>query len=260
MTLLAGKVAFITGAASGIGEAAARRFVREGAKVVVADLKREDGERVARELHESGEADFVECDVSDSGSVSAALEAAIWHFGRLDIVFANAGIAGVWAPIEELTLDEWQRTIHTNLDGAFLTVHHAVPHLRKSGGGSVIITSSFSGNRVFAQPGAAAYSTSKAAQVALMKMAALELARYSIRVNAICPGSIPTHIGEHLTSRHTERIPLPAAPEGEGVPTLHGGIGTPADVADTCLFLASDLSRHVTGVEIYVDGGESLLR
>lgn len=261
MGMLDGKVAFVTGAASGIGEATALRFAQEGATLVLADVKQDDAERVRQALARDGHAaSVVRCDVSDSASVERAFADAVAAFGRVDVVFANAGIAGVWAPIEDLRPDEWDRTMGTNLRGVYLTVHHAIPHLRAAGGGSVIITSSFSGNRVFAQPGAAAYSTSKAGQVAFMKMAALELARYGIRVNAVCPGTIPTKIGENLKSRHTDEIPLPAAPEGEGVPILHGGIGQPVDVADTCLFLASDLSRHVSGVEIYVDGGASLLR
>jgi NAD(P)-dependent dehydrogenase (short-subunit alcohol dehydrogenase family) len=256
--MLDGKIALVTGAASGIGEATARRFAREGATLVLVDLKRDEGERVLHDLERDGTAAiFVECNVSDSDSVERAFAAAVEKFGRVDIVFANAGIGGVWAPIEELLPHEWDRTIETNLRGTFLTVHHAIPHMKASGG-SVIITSSFSGNRVFAQPGAAAYSTSKAAQVAFMKMAALELARYGIRVNAVCPGGIRTHIGESVKSRHTETIPLPT-PDDKQKPVLHGGTGEPADVADTCLFLASDLSRHVTGVEIYVDGGDSLL-
>lgn len=261
MGMLDGKIGFLTGAASGIGEATARRFAEEGAKLVLADVKMEDAERVRADLVGDGHAAIAtHCDITDATSVERAFAAAVKQLGRVDVVFANAGIAGVWAPIEDLQPDEWDRTLGTNLRGVYLTVHHAIPHLRAAGGGSVIITSSFSGNRVFAQPGAAAYSTSKAGQIGFMKIAALELARFGIRVNAVCPGTIPTNIGEKLTSRGTDQIPLPAAPEGEGVPVIHGGIGQPVDVADTCLFLASDLSRHVSGVEIYVDGGESLLR
>lgn len=261
MAMLAGKVAFITGAASGIGESTARRFAQEGAKIVLADLKAEDLQRVQRDIEASGgQATSVICDVTDAASVKSALAAAIERFGHLDVVFANAGIAGVWAPLEDLQPEEWDRTIETNLRGVFLTLHFAIPHLKISGGGSVIITSSISGNRTYAQAGAAAYSTSKAGQVALMKMAALELARYGIRVNAVCPGTIPTNIGQNLESRNTERVELPEIRQGEGNPALHGGIGRPRDVADSCLFLASDLSMHVSGVEIYVDGGESLLR
>lgn len=261
MGMLDDRVCFITGAASGIGESTARRFAREGAKVVLADLKEDGLERVRRDIGGSGGgATSLVCDVSDARSVQHALAAAMERWGRLDVVFANAGIAGVWAPLEDLQPEEWDRTIGTNLRGVFLTLHFAVPHLKATGGGSVIITSSISGNRTYAQPGAAAYSTSKAAQVALMKMAALELGRYGIRVNAVCPGTIPTNIGQNMETRNTQEVGLPEIPEGEGNPALHGGIGQPRDVADACLFLASDLSLHISGVEIYVDGGESLLR
>jgi NAD(P)-dependent dehydrogenase (short-subunit alcohol dehydrogenase family) len=258
--MLDGKVAYITGAASGIGESTARRFASEGARIALVDLQAEDLERVRRDIETGGgEVIALTCDVRDAGSVQSTLSAAKDRWGRLDVVFANAGIAGVWAPIEELRPEEWDRTIETNLRGAFLTLHFAIPHL-KARGGSVIITSSISGNRTYAQAGAAAYSTSKAAQVAFMKMAALELGRYNIRVNAVCPGTIPTHIGENMAVRRAEEVSLPEIHEGAGNPTLHGGIGEPLDVADACLFLASELSRHVSGVELYVDGGSSLLR
>ncbi len=261
MAMLDGKVAFITGAASGIGESTARRFAQEGARVVLADLNTENLQRVQRDIESlGGQAASVGCNVTDATSVQEAFAVATERWGRLDVVFANAGIAGVWAPLEDLQPEEWDRTLQTNLRGVFLTLHFAIPHLRATGGGSVIITSSISGNRTYAQAGAAAYSTSKAGQVALMKMAALELARYNIRVNAVCPGTIPTNIGENMETRNTQEVGLPEIREGEGNPALHGGIGQPRDVANTCLFLACDLSLHVSGVEIYVDGGESLLR
>lgn len=260
MGLLDGKVAFITGGASGIGEGAAKRFAREGAKVGLADMQTDEGERVKTEIEkDGGEALFVACDVSDPASVQQAIERTVRQFGKLDIVFANAGINGVWTPIEELQPDEWDKTLNINLKGTYLTTHFAVPHLKKAGGGSIIITSSVNGNRTFSNPGASAYSTSKAGQVAFMKMAALELGRQNIRVNAVCPGAIHTNIDERTEPRHTEQIGIKVEfPEGS--PALHEGQGEPIDVADTCLFLASDLSRHVSGVDIYVDGGASLLR
>ena len=260
MGLLDGKVAFITGGASGIGEGAAKRFAREGAKIGLADLQTDEGERVKTEIEkDGGEALFVACDVSDPASVEQAITQTVDKFGRLDIVFANAGINGVWTPIEELHPDEWDKTLNINLKGTYLTTHFAVPHLKKAGGGSIIITSSVNGNRTFSNPGASAYSTSKAGQVAFMKMAALELGRQNIRVNAVCPGAIHTNIDERTEPRHTDQIGIKVEMP-EGSPALHEGQGEPIDVADTCLFLASDLSRHVSGVDIYVDGGASLLR
>ena len=143
------------------------------------------------------------CDVSDPASVQAAIEQTVQKFGRLDIVFANAGINGVWTPIEELSPEEWDKTLDINLKGTFLTAHFAIPHLKKAGGGSILITSSVNGNRTFSNPGASAYSSSKAGQVAFMKMAALELGRHNIRVNAVCPGAIQTNIERaHRTAGH----------------------------------------------------------
>jgi NAD(P)-dependent dehydrogenase (short-subunit alcohol dehydrogenase family) len=260
MKLLEGKVAFITGGSKGIGEGAALRFAQEGASVVLADLDAEAGERVRGQIErEGGIALFLECDVSDEHDVENAIQSAVSRFGRLDIVFANAGINGVWAPIDELEPAEWDRTIANNLRSTFLTVHYAVPHLKKAGGGSILITSSVNGNRTFASAGAHAYSTSKAGQVAFMKMVALELGQHNIRCNAVCPGKIETHIEESTEKRHTEALGLDIEfPKGN--PAIDGGQGDIFEVADACLFLASDLSRHVSGVELYVDGGASLLR
>lgn len=260
MGMLDGKVAFIMGGASGIGAGAARRFAQEGARVMLADLQEDEGEKLRDEIAaKGGQAAYVACDVSDADSVSNAITQTVEQFGRLDIVFANAGINGVWAPVEEITPEEWDKTLDINLKGTFLTVHFAVPHLRDAGGGSILITSSVNGTRTFSNPGASAYSSSKAAQVAFMKMMALELGRDNIRCNAICPGAIDTNIDQRTEQRNTEdigiEIELP-----KGSPALNEGQGEPIDVADTCLFLASDLSRDVSGVELFVDGGASLLR
>ncbi len=260
MSMLDGRVAFITGGASGIGEGTARRFAQEGARVALADMQPEEGERVRAQIEtDGGQAMFVECDVSDAAAVQRAIDATVERFGKLDIVFANAGINGVWSPVEELTPEEWDRTLDINLKGTYLTVHFAVPHLKRNGGGSIIITSSVNGTRTFSSPGASAYSSSKAAQVAFMKMIALELGRHDIRCNAICPGAIKTNIQQRTEHRNTEQlgleVELPA-----GSPAIDEGQGDIYEVADTCLFLASDLGRHVSGVEIFVDGGASLLR
>ncbi len=260
MGMLDTKVAFITGAASGIGAGTARRFAEEGAQVALADVQAEAGERLRSELVGLGhQAIYVDCDVSSPAAVQQAIDTTVAHWGRLDIVFANAGINGVWTPIEELQPDEWDRTLDINLKGTYLTVHYAVPYLKQAGGGSIIITSSVNGTRTFSTPGASAYSTSKAGQVAFMKMIALELGRHHIRCNAICPGAIETNIAQRTEQRHTEAIgivvELPA-----GSPALNAGQGEVVDVADTCVFLASDLGRHVSGVEMFVDGAASLLR
>lgn len=260
MGMLDNRVAFVTGAASGIGAATAKRFAKEGARVALADVMAEEAERVRSEIEAEGQqAIYVECDVSDPDAVKRAIDTTVEQFGKLDIVFANAGINGVWAPIEELQPDEWDRTLDINLKGTYLTVHFAVPHLKQNGGGSIIITSSVNGTRTFSNPGASAYSASKAAQVAFMKMIALELGRHDIRCNAVCPGFIETNIQQRTEQRNVEKIGIEfELPEGS--PAVDEGKGDPFEVADTCLFLASDLGRHVSGVEVYVDGGASLLR
>jgi NAD(P)-dependent dehydrogenase (short-subunit alcohol dehydrogenase family) len=260
MGMLDNKVAFITGGASGIGAGTARRFAEEGARVVLADVQAEEGERLRDEIKSKGQqAIYVSCDVSDPDSVKQAIDTAVQEFGRLDIVFANAGINGVWTPVDELQPDEWDRTIDINLKGTYLTVHFAVPHLKQAGAGSIIITSSVNGTRTFSNPGASAYSTSKAGQIAFMKMVALELGRHNIRCNAICPGFIETNIQQRTEQRNTEKIGIEIElPQGS--PAVDEGKGDVFEVADTCLFLASDLGRHVSGVEIFVDGGASLLR
>lgn len=259
MTMLENKVALVTGAASGIGKGTAIRFASQGARVVLADVQAEEGEAVRDEIKRAGgSATFALCDVSQPAQVESAVRTAIDVYGSLDTVFANAGINGVWAPIEELLPEEWDKTQSINLKGTYLTVHYAIPHLRAAGGGSIIITSSVNGNRTFSNAGASAYSTSKAGQIAFMKMAALELARYNIRVNAVCPGYIRTNIGERTYARHTDSVRVKVEfPEGR--PFINGGAGNPEDVADVCVFLASQQSRHVTGQEIFVDGGASLL-
>ena len=259
MGMLDGKVAFVTGGASGIGRGTALRFAREGAKLALADMQAEELEQARAEIAETG-ADAVAftVDVSDPAAVEGAINQTVEHFGHLDIVFANAGINGVMAPLEELEPDEWDRTLAVNLKGTFLTVKYAVPHLKQNKGGSIIITSSVNGTRTFSNPGASAYSSSKAGQIAFMKMAALELGRHGIRVNAVCPGAIETHIDDRTEKRDTDSIGIKVETP-LGSPALHEGWGEAADVADTCLFLASDLSRHVSGVDIYVDGGASLL-
>lgn len=260
MGMLDKKVAFVTGAASGIGKGTALRFAQEGAAVGLADMQDEEGQKVVAEIEaQGGRALYVNTDVANAASVERAVKETVSRFGRLDIVFANAGINGVWAPIEELQPEEWDKTLDINLKGTYLTVHYAIPHLRAAGGGSIIITSSVNGNRTFSTAGASAYSSSKAGQVAFMKMAALELGRYNIRVNAVCPGAIHTNIDQRTEKRDTEEVEVKVEfPEGR--PFLNEGQGEPIDVADTCLFLAADLSRHVSGVDIYVDGGASLLR
>ena len=257
---LAGKVALITGSGSGIGKAAAQLLGKEGAKI--AALGHTEGEvdrTVASIQGNGGEAMTLIADISQPDLMQQAIQQIADKWGRLDIVFANAGINGVWAPIEELTPEEWDKTINVNLKGTFLTVKYAVPYLKKQGG-SVIITSSVNGTRIFSNTGATAYSCSKAAQVALTKMVALELAEHRIRVNVICPGAIETKIDENTERRNLDKIKEPVEfPEGE-IPLTDGEPGTSQQVAQLVLFLASDASSHISGTEIWIDGAQSLLQ
>jgi len=260
MGMLENNVAFITGAASGIGAATARRFAQEGATVVLADVLTAQGERVCAELVAAGgQAVYVDCDVRDPHTVQRAIDTTVERLGKLSIVVANAGINGVLAPIDQLHPDEWNQTLVTNLTGTYLTVYFAVPYLKRNDGGSIIMISSVNGTRTFSNPGTHAYSAAKAGQVALMKTLALELGRHNIRCNAICPGYIRTSIQQRTEERHTDTLGMEVVlPHGH--PAVNGGIGNPSDVADMCVFLASDLSHHVSGVAMYVDGGASLLR
>lgn len=191
---LAGKVALVTGAGSGIGKAAAILMAKEGAKVGALGHKRDETKETVDEINrQGGEAIPLTADISQADQMEAATRQLADRFGRLDVVFANAGINGVWAPLEELNPEDWDKTLDTNLKGTFLTVKYAVPYLKKQGG-SIIVTSSVNGTRIFSNTGATAYSSSKAGQVAMTKMIALELAKHKIRANVICPGAIRTNI------------------------------------------------------------------
>lgn len=257
---LAGKVAVVTGASSGIGAASAMQLAKAGASVALLDLKEEKAEKIKREIEALGsKAMIVDVDLSDPKRVESGINQVMAEFGRLDIVFANAGINGVVTPIEDFDPEEWDHTLTTNLKSTFLTVKYSIPHLKEKGG-SIIITSSINGNRKFSGTGMSAYSSSKAGQMAFGKMAALELASYKIRVNIICPGAIETNIGAntHPQQDKLQKVKIPVQyPEGSH--PLEGAPGQPEQVADLIHFLASDASSHITGSEIYIDGAETLL-
>jgi NAD(P)-dependent dehydrogenase (short-subunit alcohol dehydrogenase family) len=257
---LQSKVAIITGASSGIGRAAAVRLAREGAKVGVLARSEDKLDDLVDEISQIGsEAVALDADVSSYDEVQRAVEHVVDKWGRLDIVFANAGTNGVWAPIDELKPQDWRTTIDVNLSGTFYTIKSCFPALSKRGG-SVIVTSSVNGTRMFSNSGASAYATSKAGQVALTQMLALELARHRIRVNVICPGMIDTPIHEKTTRRDLDEAQEPVEfPEGM-IPLTDGKAGTPEQVAELVLFLASDRASHITGTPIWIDGAQSLLQ
>ncbi len=256
---LQGRVALITGAASGIGKAAAQLMAQEGARVGLLDVHSERLEGAAREIKTAGgQAMTLMANVSQPHQMESAVQHLIETWRQLDIVFANAGINGVWAPIDELEPEDWDRTRDINLTGVFLTCKYTVPHLRLRGGGAIIMTASVQGTRQFTVPGSTAYACSKAAVVAMAKKLALELARDRIRVNVICPGATATHLGETTVMRHIEKIRLPVE-YPEGTVLLTGGKpATPEQIAPLVLFLASDDAGLISGTEVWIDGASSL--
>jgi NAD(P)-dependent dehydrogenase (short-subunit alcohol dehydrogenase family) len=249
MGRLDGKVAVITGAASGIGRASAIRFASEGAAVVVTDLNAQGGEETVTECKRSGgRAVFHRVDVTSEADVKAAVDRAVSDFGKLDTIFNNAGLAGAIGKIEETTAENWDRTFSILLRAVFLGMKYAVPAMRKAGGGSIISTASIAGLRGGAGPHA--YSAAKAGVVNLTRSVALEVGKDRIRVNCICPGGINTPLisnnvpgGFEVASQFLKNIqPIPRA-------------GLPEDIAAMAAFLASDDAEWITGTAMVVDGG-----
>jgi NAD(P)-dependent dehydrogenase (short-subunit alcohol dehydrogenase family) len=255
---LDGSVALVTGANSGIGHASAMLLAREGARIGALGRSDDELERTVAEIEAAGgEATALVADVSDPDAMRRAVDALAERWGRLDIVVANAGVNGVWAPIDELEPEEWDTTLAINLRGTFLTFKYAVPHL-KVRGGSVIVVSSIQGTRLFSSPGTTAYACSKGAQIVLMKKMALELAPHGIRVNAVCPGATDTDIDDKTERRNLDSITPPVEfPEGK-LPLMDRSMSA-EEVARVIVFLASGDSGVVTGTEIWVDAGTTLL-
>jgi NAD(P)-dependent dehydrogenase (short-subunit alcohol dehydrogenase family) len=252
------KVAIVTGAGSGIGKATALAYAAEGAKVVVVSRTDKEIKQTADEIVKAGGvAVALTGDVSKPEDVEKFVTDTVAKFGRLDIVFANAGINGVWAPIEEITVDEWDKTIDINLKGTFLTIKYAVPHLKKQGG-SITIVASVNGTRIFSNTGATAYSASKAAQVAMTQMLAVELGQFNVRVNAICPGAVDTQIDDNTERRNLDKVKIKVN-FARPIP-LHNKPATSQQVADLSVFLASDAASHITGTPVWIDGAQSLLQ
>jgi len=249
MGRLEGKVAIVTGAASGIGEATAVLFAQEGASVVAADRDESKGEQIVQRIRDSGgEAMFVPTDVSKPEQVQAMIGAAVDSYGRLDVIFNNAGIEGEMnEPTAECTLDNWHRVIEINLTGVFLGMKYAIPEMLKTGGGSIINTASVAGLVGFA--GIPAYCASKGGVIQLTKCAAMEYATENIRVNVICPGVIWTPMVERATGGTAEGEAAFKALEPVG------RFGTAEEIAKMALFLACDDSTFCTGAPFIVDGG-----
>jgi NAD(P)-dependent dehydrogenase (short-subunit alcohol dehydrogenase family) len=238
-----GKVAVVTGGASGIGEATVRAFAREGASVVVADFA-DNGAALVEELIAGGaQALFVKIDVADSAAVQAMIAATVDAFGRLDILFANAGIAAD-DPITELDEERWNRTVGVNLGGVYLCDKYAIAQMVRQGGGAIVNCGSIHSH--VGRAGVTAYAAAKGGVKLLTQSLAIDYAAHGIRVNAVCPGYIETAL-------------LHAASEDDraGLAALHpmGRLGRAEEVAEAVLFLASDAASFITGTSLLVDGG-----
>lgn len=259
-SMFGGRVALVTGAGSGIGKACALHLAQSGAQVACLSRTESQLEEVVNQIKSiGGQGMVVLADVSQPDQMKNAVQRIEEQWGRLDIVVANAGINGVWASLEDISPEDWDHTLAVNLKGTFLTVKYALPLLKRQGG-AIVVVSSVNGNSVFRNTGATAYSCSKAGQVAFTKMAAVELAPHKIRINVVCPGWFKTEIGENWTPRNLDKIRWPMN-YPQGFIPLTGK--QPADIeqaAPLISFLASDKAAHITGTEIYLDGGESLVQ
>ncbi|MCJ2186286.1 SDR family NAD(P)-dependent oxidoreductase [Novosphingobium beihaiensis] len=239
------KVAFVTGAASGIGRATAEAFVKAGYAVALADRDPVAGARAQSDLEAFGACRFIACDVTDDASVAAAVGAALSGFGGLDAAFNAAGIDGEHGKrTAECTLENWNRVLSVDLTGTFHCMRHQIPAMLESGGGAVVNCASVAG--LVGAATFAAYTAAKHGVVGLTKTAALEYARAGITVNAICPGTINTQMNQNLPQDLLKGL-LDASPMGR--------LGEPSEIAATALFLCSEGGRFLNGQAIAVDGG-----
>ncbi|MBX3743629.1 MAG: SDR family oxidoreductase [Akkermansiaceae bacterium] len=258
---LNGSRILVTGAGSGIGRAAVELLAKEGADVALLGRTENELTNVFDSIRGGGgDHLLITADISVEEDMRRAAGMIGERWGCLSGVVANAGINGVWAPLAEIGLEEWNKTLAINLGGTFLTVRETLPLLRKGGGGSVVVVASINGTRIFSNSGATAYACSKAAQVAFSRMLALECAKDRIRFNTVCPGAIETNIDDSTERRDLDGLHLSVEfPYGD-VPLTGGAPGTADQVARAIWFLLSGASDHISGTEIYVDGVQSLLQ
>lgn len=246
-----GKVAFVTGATSGIGRATALAFAKAGAAVTVADVSEEGNLQTARLIEEAGGSVLaVRCDVSKSEDVKAALDRTIETFGKLDFAFNNAGIEQPVAPVSEIEDEDFDRLVAINLRGMFLCLKHQVPLLLRNGGGAIVNTSSGAGVKGIA--GQAAYAATKHAVIGMTKSAALDYAKDGIRINAVCPGIIDTPMMQRFTGGTPEGLARVIAQEPVG------RMGKSEEIAAAVLYLCSDMAAFVIGHAMVVDGGQTV--
>ena len=248
---LAGRVGLVTGTATGIGRAGALLFAREGAALVLLDVNARDGQAVADEIVAAGgQATFVQGDVTRSEDVAGAVRTAVERYGRLDLVWANAGIP-VFKTIVDTTEEEWDRIVDVNLKGMYLVAHHAIPELIRSGGGTMVLTASTSS--FVGAPRWSAYCATKGGVLMLTKAMALDYAAHNVRINCVCPGSTDTPL-LRAEMQTKGKPPEEAAREDAAAHPLNR-FARPEEVARAALFLSCDDSSFTTGSALMVDGG-----
>lgn len=247
-----GRVAVITGGASGIGAATARKFVKEGAKVVIADMQADMGRKLAQEL--GAVAHFQKTDVTHEDQVKAAVDSAISKFGRLDCIFNNAGFGGAAGPVESISLEDYDLTMDVLVKGVFLGIKHAAPILKAQGSGTIVNTSSIAS--FYSGIGPVLYNAAKAAVLQMTKSMALEFGYFGVRVNCVCPGIIATPLAAGKAGASQEVIDKMRQELADE--EVLRRIGNPEEIADAVFWLASDESSYVNGHALVVDGGRTV--
>jgi NAD(P)-dependent dehydrogenase (short-subunit alcohol dehydrogenase family) len=255
---LAGKVALITGAATGIGRASAVLFAREGARVILVDMRLPELEAAVAAVREAtGRAEsatYVVADLTQADACANAVEQGVQTYGRLDVVFNNAGVGTLWVggTVETIELDNWDLALDVNVRAMYLVSKAAIPHLRAAGGGAIVNTASVAAIRSSRSRPSHAYAASKGAVLSLTRAMAVSYGKDRSRVNAICPGLIRTRLTVDIVEAAEN-----AAAEDDGIPI--GRVGEPEDIARCALFLASDAASFISGTQIVVDGGATAL-
>ena len=250
-----GKVALITGGGGGIGRAAAIGFAERGAKIVVVDRDATLGQGTADILHQQGaDARFIPADVSKSADVQAYVKATLDAYGRIDCFFNNAGIEGITKPVYDYDEDMFDRVIAINVRGVFLGMKYVLPVMLKQGSGAVVNTASIAG--IVGGPGMSAYIASKHAVIGLTKSASADVARFGLRVNAICPGPVDTRMMRSLEAQRNPEDPDSViAANRAAIPS--GRYASPEEVANLAIYLCSDLAGSITGTHMVIDGGRT---